>query len=88
MFYNAKSCQMMIGSNTVNYIEFGSGKKTLIILPGLGDGLFPLHGKYRRLLLLLDISNLQKIIRFMYLVEKIKLQKNIPQGIWLKTKQI
>ncbi|PBH49961.1 alpha/beta fold hydrolase [Clostridioides difficile] len=45
MFYNAKSCQMMIGSNTVNYIEFGSGKKTLIILPGLGDGLFPLHGK-------------------------------------------
>ena len=35
----------MIGSNTVNYIEFGSGKKTLIILPGLGDGLFPLHGK-------------------------------------------
>ncbi|MGO0916369.1 hypothetical protein ACTPEM_24910, partial [Clostridioides difficile] len=44
VLYNAKSCQMMIGSNTVNYIEFGSGKKTLIILPGLGDGLFPLHG--------------------------------------------
>ncbi len=79
---------MMIDSNTVNYIEFGSGKKILIILPGLGDGLSPLHGKYRQLLLLLDISDLQKIIRFICSVEKIKLQKNIPQGIWLKIKQI
>lgn len=36
---------MMIGSNIVNYIEFGSGKKILIILLGLGDGLFFLYGK-------------------------------------------
>ncbi len=88
MFYNAKSCQMMIGSNTVNYIEFGSGKKTLIILPGLGDGLFPLHGKIQAIAFAFRYKQFAKHYKVYVFSRKIKLQKNIPRGIWLKTNQI
>jgi len=45
MFYNAKSRQVKIDGDTMNYIEFGAGTKALVILPGLGDGLDPVHGQ-------------------------------------------
>ncbi len=79
---------MMIGSNTVNYIEFGSGKKTLIILPGLGDGLFPLHGKIQAIAFAFRYKQFAKHYKVYVFSRKIKLQKNIPRGIWLKTNQI
>lgn len=44
MFWNAKSRQVIIGGETMNYIEFGKGEKALVILPGLGDGISPVHG--------------------------------------------
>lgn len=53
MFFNAKSRQVVIDGDTINYIEFGTGKKALVILPGLGDGLSPVHGKMQAIILAL-----------------------------------
>ncbi len=50
-FYKAKSCQVVIDGDTINYIEFGTGKRVLVILPGLGDGLSPVHGKMQAIIL-------------------------------------
>ena len=41
MIYHAKSGII----SDMNYISFGSGEKTLIMLPGLGDGLSTVNGK-------------------------------------------
>lgn len=51
MFNNAQSKQAVITGDTMNYIEFGTGKRALIILPGLGDGLSPVHGKTQAVML-------------------------------------
>lgn len=39
MIYHAKNRKVEIGNTTMNYAVFGSGKKNLIMIPGLGDGL-------------------------------------------------
>ena len=39
MFMHAKSGTLRLRSGSMDYIRFGSGGKTLIILPGLGDSL-------------------------------------------------
>lgn len=39
MLYNAKNGSLPVDGTTVEYIRFGNGRKTLIMLPGLGDGL-------------------------------------------------
>lgn len=44
MLYNAKNAVLNIGGTTMDYIRFGTGKKDLIILPGLGDGLQTVKG--------------------------------------------
>lgn len=44
MLYHAKNGTLTIGSSRMDYIRFGSGAKTLILLPGLGDGLRSLKG--------------------------------------------
>jgi len=44
MFYNAKNNVIDIDNTTVNYISFGNGKKNLIIIPGVGDGLKTVKG--------------------------------------------
>ena len=44
MIYNAKNNVIEIDDTTVNYISFGTGKKNLIIIPGLGDGLKTVKG--------------------------------------------
>ncbi len=44
MFYNAKNNNIKIGQNDMDYISFGKGNKTLIIIPGLGDGLRTVKG--------------------------------------------
>ena len=44
MFYNAKNERLMIGDTDMNYISFGKGKKNLILIPGLGDGLTTVKG--------------------------------------------
>ena len=45
MFYGARCCKAVLDNDTMNYIMFGKGTKPLVILPGLGDGLSPVHGQ-------------------------------------------
>ena len=40
----AKNGTLVLGNNTMEYIRFGTGKKVLIMLPGLGDGLRTMKG--------------------------------------------
>ena len=54
MLYNAKYATLKLGNSQTEYIRFGSGARTLIMLPGLGDSLrsmkgtaFPLAVMYR-----------------------------------------
>lgn len=44
MFWNAKNGCIRIGHSDMDYISFGNGKKTLVMLPGLGDGLTTVKG--------------------------------------------
>ena len=39
MLYHAKNGTLSIDNTTMDYIRFGTGKRILIMLPGLGDGL-------------------------------------------------
>ena len=45
MFYNAKNGNLKIGNTDMNYISFGTGKRILIMIPGLGDGMMTVKGK-------------------------------------------
>lgn len=56
MFYNAKNGTIAIDNTNMDYIVFGNGKKNLLMIPGLGDGLktakgmaIPFALMYRRL---------------------------------------
>lgn len=44
MFYNAHNRNIRIGDTDMDYISFGTGKKILVMIPGLNDGLFPIKG--------------------------------------------
>lgn len=45
MIYNAKNGNLKIRNTDMDYISFGRGKKILIMIPGLGDGLMTVRGK-------------------------------------------
>lgn len=44
MFWHAKNGYISIGDTTIDYITFGSERKNLVIIPGLGDGLTTVKG--------------------------------------------
>lgn len=44
MWYHAKNGILTFPGNSMEYIRFGTGKKVLIMLPGLGDGLRTMKG--------------------------------------------
>ena len=44
MFYNAKNGNIKIGNSDMDYISFGKGDKSLIMIPGLSDGLKTVKG--------------------------------------------
>ena len=44
MFWNAKGGCVGIGETDMDYVSFGTGKKVLVMLPGLGDGLTTVKG--------------------------------------------
>ena len=44
MIYGAKSGVLKTGNTTMEYIRFGSGKRILVMLPGLGDSLRSMKG--------------------------------------------
>ena len=45
MFWNAKNGCVNIGDTDMYYVSFGHGKKVLVLLPGLSDGLAIVKGK-------------------------------------------
>lgn len=45
MLWNAKSGCVPVGETWMDYVSFGRGRKTLILLPGLSDGLTTVKGK-------------------------------------------
>ena len=44
MFFGIKNGRIPMGDTVMEYIRFGTGSKTLIMLPGLGDGLRTIYG--------------------------------------------
>ena len=45
MLYNAKNKSVLVHNVSMSYVEFGSGTKTLVLLPGLVDGLRNVKGQ-------------------------------------------
>ena len=44
MFYNAHNGNIKIDDTDIDYVSFGTGKKNLVIIIGLNDGIFPVKG--------------------------------------------
>lgn len=44
MLYHAKNGTLMLSTGTMDYIRFGNGERSLIMLPGLGDALRSMKG--------------------------------------------
>ena len=44
MLWNAQNGSITAGNTVTHYLTFGSGSKTLVMLPGLGDGLKTVRG--------------------------------------------
>ena len=44
MLYNAHNRNIKIGSTDMDYVSFGTGKKNMVMIIGLNDGLFPVKG--------------------------------------------
>lgn len=44
MFLNAKNGRVQLGTSGMDYVSFGRGGGTLVLLPGLGDGLATVKG--------------------------------------------
>ena len=44
MLWNAKNGRIRIGNTEMDYVSFGRGKKNLIMIPGVGDGLTTVKG--------------------------------------------
>ena len=51
MFYGAKNGTVDINGSPMDYARFGRGEETLVILPGLSDGLRTVRGRACRLAL-------------------------------------
>lgn len=76
MFYKANSRQVVIDGNTMNYIEFGTSKKALVILPGLGDGLSPVHGKMQAIILALTYKQFARGFKVYIFSRKNRLERD------------
>ena len=44
MIYDAKNGRLRLPFGDMDYIRFGSGARTLVMLPGVGDGLKTVRG--------------------------------------------
>ena len=45
MIWNAKNGSVTLENTKMNYVSFGYGKKTFVVLPGLSDGMVSVKGK-------------------------------------------
>ena len=45
MLWNAKNGSVPVGGTDMDYVSFGQGDRSFIVLPGLSDGLMTVKGK-------------------------------------------
>ena len=74
MLYHAKNGTLSIGNTTMDYIRFGTGKRNLIILPGLGDGLRTVKGTA------LPIAYMYRLFAKDFTVYAFSRKNELPQG--------
>lgn len=78
MLYNAKNKSLAIGDTDMNYITFGYGRKNLVIIPGLGDGLKTVKGAA------LPIAIMYKRLVKDYNVYAFSRKNSMPEGYTIK----
>lgn len=78
MFYDAKNGKIDIENTQIDYISFGKGNKTLIMIPGLGEGLTSFKG------LATPLSIMYKMFAKEYKVYIFSRRKAIPEGFSTK----
>lgn len=78
MIWNARNGEVALGNTKMHYVSFGWGKRVLILLPGLSDGLMTVKGKA----LLLA----QPYIRFFdqYTVYMFSRKEDLPAGYTIR----
>lgn len=73
MFYNAKNHTATIDGDTTDFISFGKGKKNLIIIPGVGDGLKTAKG------LALPFAFMYRLFAKDFIVYVMSRKRNVPK---------
>ena len=74
MLYNAKYKALQLQSGEIEFVRFGTGKRTLVLLPGLGDSLRSLKGTA------LPLALMYREFSRLYTVYIFSRRKNIPMG--------
>ena len=74
MLYHAKNGVLTLENATMEYIRFGSGARTLVMLPGLGDGLRTMKGTA------LPMAVMYRIFARAYTVYVFSRKDPLPQG--------
>lgn len=76
MFYGARCCKAVLDNDTMNYIMFGKGTKPLVILPGLGDGLAPVHGQLQAVIFAINYKKFAEQFKVYIFSRKNSLKEN------------
>ena len=74
MLYHAKNGTLSIGDTTMDYIRFGTGKRIMIMLPGLGDGLRSVKGTA------LPMAFMYRVFAKEFTVYAFSRKNELPQG--------
>ena len=74
MSWNARNASVRIGDTTMDYVSFGHGAKTLVLIPGLGDALVTVKGKA------LILAKPYKCFFDSYTVYMFSRKRDIPEG--------
>lgn len=72
---NTKNGVLQLNGDTMHYIRFGQGTKTLIMLPGLGDGLTTVKGKA------LPMAMMYRAFKKDYTVYMFSRRNHLPEGM-------
>ena len=74
MLFHAQNGTLTIGDTTMDYIRLGTGKRTLIMLPGLGDSLRSMKGTA------LPMALMYRLFARDFAVYAFSRKKHLPQG--------
>lgn len=74
MLFHAKNGTAAIENDLMDYVRFGNGRKTLIMLPGLGDGLTTVRG------MALPMAFMYRMLTKEYTVYVFSRRRALPEG--------